>query len=260
MAVENLYLKRDSELNKYKIAISDYTLDKQEPYSIYKFGRAASVGTSEVTVWDGGSNYTFLELAQTLSVVSSSAADSIAAAGAQKIIIVGLDADYLPISEEVDMNGSLGAITTKQFFRTYRAYVSQSGTLNQNDGTITISSSTTADDQAIILPGNSQTLMALDTVPAGYQCFINQLIGSVGSGKTVTISAFRRTIDGTRRIATSFELVESSLQLNLSPPTVIDEKEDFFVNAVAGASGTNVSVSFNQVFAPIGYFDTIKGG
>lgn len=58
------------------------------------------------TVWTGGGLYSFLTTARPLQVRSTSALDTAAGSGAQKITLVVLDADYLEQTLTVNLNGT----------------------------------------------------------------------------------------------------------------------------------------------------------
>ena len=73
----------------------------EEHSSIFKFARSEAIVVNESVVWDGGGNYTFLEAAETMDVVSTSADDVAAGVGARTMIIYGLDENYIEIKIEV---------------------------------------------------------------------------------------------------------------------------------------------------------------
>ena len=117
-----------------------------------------------------------------MSVISSDAADDIDGTGAQKITIQGLDANWLPKSLEVDMNGTSETTVASTFIRVFRAFVTQagSGEVNAGDITLSIGGITVAKISADM----GQTLMAVYTVPAGFTAYITQWSFSSGASSS----------------------------------------------------------------------------
>ena len=73
------------------------------PLNIFGFNRA--VGISFETLWDDGGNYAYPSSALVMSAVSSSASDTM------DVLISGLDANYVQITETVTLTGT-SAVTT----------------------------------------------------------------------------------------------------------------------------------------------------
>lgn len=233
-------------------------------YAFYKFGRWAAVGTSRITVWDGGTEYEYLNTAETLDIVSTSTADATGGTGTTELTVIGLDANWIPIAETIALNGTTPVTTTNSYLRTYRMFASDSGTSGVNAGTISATSSTSTVLQARILQGNNQTLMALDSVPAGYTCFLTAVYGAVGSGKDVIIEIFRRVNEGVTnpisRISASFELVANAQTFPFNPYLRFDEKQDIRIEATSSGVGTAVSAAFNQIFVRNDIISAIQAG
>lgn len=134
------------------------------------FGYQASVTTTTIPVWENAAAYVYPTVASTMTVVSTSASDNTAAA----ILISGLDANFAPISETINLNG-VGAVTTvNSYFRINSLLMTSPGTSQTtNVGVITIkqSSNTLAQINAGI--GKSQSTVY--TVPAGYTFFLSNV-------------------------------------------------------------------------------------
>ena len=122
-----------------------------------------TLGTTEVPIWDGEGAYTYLTAATIINVVSDDATDTLLGVGARTVKIFGLDANWNPIDEVVEMNGLTIVPTTKEYLRVFRAFVVTSGGNGfidgANAGNITCSSGATI--QAKIGIGNGQTLMSM---------------------------------------------------------------------------------------------------
>ena len=76
-------------------------------------GGVENIVTDEFrTPWELASNYTFPTAAAQMSLVSTSASDT-----AVTVLILGLDADYNPISEVKTLTGTTPITTTNSYFR-----------------------------------------------------------------------------------------------------------------------------------------------
>jgi len=69
-----------------------------------------------------------------VEVVSTDADDTAAGAGAQAVTVWGLDENFIPASEEVEMAGLTASTdTTTLWSRVFGCYVSRSGTIHANN-------------------------------------------------------------------------------------------------------------------------------
>lgn len=140
-----------------------------------KFGYNKDVDSAaEETCRASGGAFTPITSAETLSIVSSSANDGDGAlpsstTGMQYLRIVGLDANYNEVTEDVFLNGITPVTTTNSFIAVNRSVGIYFGTGRTNDGNITITQSTSGAEMAYILAGVGITQQLIYTVPAGYE-------------------------------------------------------------------------------------------
>lgn len=221
--------------------------------SIYKFGRNGSVGATEELI-AGGGVYGMPLTADTVSVISNNAADNPAGAGARTVHVFGLDIDYNEIDEIV----ALGATSTQEFLRVFRAFVETSGNLNPtggaNQGTITISQ-TTGPDMVIISPNDGQTLVACYTVPANATALLWSADTTVGEGKTSVNRLKIKEFDSDKPFQTKGirDNFQNSVGIRYKIPRTIQAKSDIVFTAISTAAGTAVSGTFLiQLFKPRG--------
>ena len=81
--------------------------------------------------------------ARIIYIASTSANDTAAGTGARTLTIVGLDANFEPLTESnITLNGQTPVTTTNQFLRVNRLFVDDSGSTNANEGDIYCSDST----------------------------------------------------------------------------------------------------------------------
>jgi hypothetical protein len=130
------------------------------------FGFASGIGTSFTTPWELASTtaYAFPASALQMTLASSSASDT-----AVVVRINGLDADYNPISELVELDGTNGVTTTNNY-RRINDLITTSGNAV---GNITAKNSTTT--YAQITAGKGRNQAALYTVPAGHTLFLTRI-------------------------------------------------------------------------------------
>jgi len=151
---------------------------------VSKFGRNANVKSSGYeTIWDGSNLYPWPTAAETLDVASDDNDDTSAGTGARTVEIQGLDSNWNLLSETVTMNGGTDVTTTNSFLRVFRARVVTAGSTGTNEGTITMTGSTSSNVLAQIsedTSGFGQTLMACYTIPAGKTGYLISLIFDSG--------------------------------------------------------------------------------
>jgi len=131
------------------------------------FGYSTAIGSSaQGPMWEGqtlsGNLYTPPAAAAPLVLVSDSASDNTS----RSVVIDGLGADFVPLTETIALNGTTNVTTTNSFLR-----INKMSMLNStNTGNITASISSTM--YAKINAGIGQTQMSIYTVPAGYTFFL----------------------------------------------------------------------------------------
>jgi len=196
---------------------------------INKFGYSGTDINGSATIWDdSGTTPTYPYVAaSTIAVTSSNALDN-----TKTILVKGLDQNYLPLEETLIVGG---AASTSQFVRVFRAQMISA----LNLGNISITQSSTV--VAKILAGNSQTLMAVYTIPAGKTGY---LIHFAGSSDKANVSALFRLI------ARSFDIADGTFAIKglwgtqggnpinytYAVPLVFTEKSDIRIDAVTSST------------------------
>jgi len=207
----------------------------------HKFGATPSMTVNTTgTVWDIDDTlypWSALTSAGTLTVDRASASD------ADKVItIVGLDANYNPITENVTLTSATGNATTKSFIRVYRAYMYNGSATNV--GNIDIKISTTI--IARITAGKGQTLMSVYTVPAGHTAYLTQGVMSVKSGADATGEFYvRYGGESAFRIAHTFEVASAEYFYPFHVPFRLPEKSDVDVRAAVRSNNARVTAAYD---------------
>jgi hypothetical protein len=217
-----------------------------------KFGENPDVDAGTEEMWPLGTVRTLPTSAAVASTVSSDAADDLGSTGAEKIMIEGLDSNYVEVSEEVTLNG-VGAVTTTQtFLRVNRAYITQAGTGLVNAGNITVSVGGNA--QAYIGAGEGQTLQSSYSVPAGHSVII--MCGDYMANASATASV-RLWIDfydpdtGVWRTRTLQSMVGAT---PMTGPILFTEKQDIRVRVVSTATNVECSATLLGYLVDNNYF------
>jgi hypothetical protein len=205
------------------------------------FGYSTSVGSSAMgPLWEGltgsGGNYPFPASAATISVVSASASDT-----AVTMRISGLDANFLPVTATVALNGTTPVVTTQTFLR-----INSVTTVSGNAvGNVTFTHTATVIAQ--VNAGLGQTQMSIYTVPAGYTLYITYY--QADGNTTTTSGAFMNTRIRTTLRPSGVVLISgqttylNSLQIPYGVPLAITEKTDFeFQFQGSGGAGARQNV------------------
>ncbi len=184
------------------------------------------VGTTEQTILQGGvvaSNQVSLPASlRTMSIASSSANDTIAGTGAQKVFIFGLDAEYNSVASLVEMNGQTEVDTGVQFFRVSDCLIQQSGSSNKNEGIIYVSDDTDTFTSGVpqnriydlIDVGHGLSKSGVYTVPNGKRVAfkIAGINSDATSSKPLTIRVYRQDVNfsnNTEVLISTFYVAES---------------------------------------------------
>ena len=169
---------------------------------VHKFGRHLAIGTTFEPVSIGGVYQTpQAASATTLRVKAGDTNDTAAGTGAREITVQGLDETGAEVIETLATAGTSASTTTSAtFMRLYRAYVSASGTYATS-----VAGSHT--DDIVIENGaggtnwltidatdfpRAQSEVAMYTIPLGKTGYVPSIHISVDSGKTATITMFKR--------------------------------------------------------------------
>ena len=135
------------------------------------FGYQAAATTSFHLIWENTANYVYPTAAATLSIVSSSTADT----SAKSILITGLNSSYNVITETKTLNGTTPVTSANSYFRVNSVVMTNA--LNTGVITLTSSSPSAGNVVAKIDAGIGKNQAALYTVPAGYTLYGNRFSG-----------------------------------------------------------------------------------
>jgi len=221
-----------------------------------RFGLNEAVGSSYETVGGYSAQYTLPTAAQTLDVVSGSTEDAAEGTGALTLRIVGLDANYAEITEDVTLTGQTAATTTQSFLRVNQAYVLTAGSTGSNVGIITIDQTTSGYVVAVIGATYGEALQLIQTVPAGKYIRLDRMTLSVDKGDRTTVQFRYREYGGAWRSALIETMYQQFAAFPLCHGMLFAPKTDFEVRAKvrSGTGGIVSSVLDGFVYAS-GWYD-----
>lgn len=155
----------------------------------FTFGRCPDVDNVLVDLWEGGlsaygpsNTYVFPAAAQQMTVVSTSANDTLAGTGMQKLMIHYLDNSYAAKTEIVSLNGIAPVNTVAtNILRINGVHATQVGTGGISAGNIAITNTAQTITYALISAGRNTARQAIYTVPAGVTGYIDHWQASSGS-------------------------------------------------------------------------------
>lgn len=201
----------------------------------------AFTGADEDVISSGGLQY-WAATAAVLQISAGSANDTEGGTGANSIRIEGLDENWLPIFEEVDLNGVSVVNTVQKFIRVNRAYVTKSGSLEANDTDITIGDGTGT--HTIIEAGVGQTEKATYSVPSGVDnAYISEVTVAiqVKTSTNATAKVFTREFGSNTWRTRAREVVSDDAPLSENVHIGLTEKTDIRLTVTA-ASADNLPI------------------
>ncbi len=218
-----------------------------------KLGYNGAVSTSIEYLTSVGTTFAPISTGLQLEVVSSSADDTIAGDGAQKVIIYYLDEDYIEHTEEIELDGLTPVATVAtDIFRINGFKVSQVGTDLYPAGDIDLR---TIGGTPIIyseIPAGYNTARDfIYTVPANKTLYITNI--NYSSNSAVANKSCRITLIADYDVEAGVSLVSKSLYMpvtelslqnqshtqELSMPIKFPEKTTFLIRVIA--DGTSVA-------------------
>lgn len=212
---------------------------------IHKFGAVPAMSQNQTgTIWDVNDTvypWSSFSSAGTLSVPAVNASDN-----GKTIRIVGLDANYYEISEDVTVSSSEATTTNQSFIRVYRAFVTNGSAtnvanINVQKGGVTV---------LRITAGKGQTLMAIYTVPAGKTAYLMKGVATCQDGADATGDMYVRYFgESAFRVGHSFEVCGDGGQYmyEFGIPLRITEKSDIDIRASVRSNNARVTAAFDLI-------------
>ena len=212
----------------------------------HKFGAVPALSQNTTgTVWDKNDTlypWFAFDTAGTLTISTTTSNGSASTLDTGKsVTIQGLDQNYNPVEETINISGSTGTGTTV-FKRVYRAFTS-SANLTQ----VRVSRGGT--EVLRIQISKSQTLMAIYTVPKGYTAFLTKGVCTAQAGADGTGQMFvRYGGTGAFRIGHQFEVTGGGqYQYEFTIPIKLPEKTDIDVRMSTRSNNGSYTAAFDLI-------------
>lgn len=212
---------------------------------IHKFGAVPAMSQNQTgTIWDINDvtyPWSSFDTAGTLSIPAVNASDN-----GKSVVLVGLDNDYLELSETVTVSSSTATTTTQSFKRIFRAYVTNGSATNVGD----ISIQKGGTNVARIKAGKAQTLMAVYTVPAGKTGYLLKGVATCQAGADATGDMFVRYFgQDSFRVGHTFEVSGTGGEYlyDFGIPVKIPEKSDIDVRCSVRSNNARVTAAFDII-------------
>jgi len=212
---------------------------------IHKFGAVPAMSQNQTgTIWDVNDTtypWSAFDTAGTLSIPAVNASDN-----GKSIVLVGLDNDYLELTETVTVSSSAATTTTQSFKRIFRAYVTNGSVTNVGDIVVQKGGTTVATIKA----GKAQTLMAVYTVPAGKTGYLLKGVATCQAGADATGDMFVRYFgQDSFRVGHTFEVSGTGGEYlyDFGVPVKIPAKSDIDVRCSVRSNNARVTAAFDII-------------
>ena len=211
---------------------------------IHKFGAVPTMSTNTTgTVWDIADTvypWSAWATAGIITVDRASASDA-----GKQVTVVGLDANYEPLTETITLTNTTGNASTNSFARIFRAFFSDG---ISNAGLISIKKGATI--VAAITAGKGQTLMAVYTIPAGTTGYLMKGTCSAQASADATGEMYIRYFGQSAfRIGHEFEVSGAGGQYlyDFTVPIPIPAKSDIDIRVIARANNGRYTAAFDLI-------------
>jgi hypothetical protein len=220
-----------------------------------KFGynKDLDTGANGETVRPSGGLFTPVTSAQTLNAVSSSAADDTGGTGCSYLRIIGLDADYNELTEDIFLDGTNAVTTTNSFIALNRAVGIFFGSSQNNVGNITITQTTSGTEMGYIIATACITQQLIYTVPLNQEAQLDLLeldaLKISGGGSPRVRFLLKSYVPDSNGIyITIDQTIDTSItnKYILNPPysSEVEHKTTIWIDAITDGNNTEVTGRF----------------
>ena len=225
-------------------------------YTILKYGRNATVPATYETLWSGSSVYVYRDTAIVMKISSSDVNDVMTSgSGAWSIIILGLNANYELIQEEVELNGQTEVNTQNAYLRVFRMKVNQAASriiFNAGiiyAGTGTVTTGVPANVFGRIEIGQNQSEMGMITVPANTTAWIKHILPSTTiSNKVSDVRLLVRSETGPWQMKRTAPFLTIPQNADYMYGIEVAAKSDIEFQGKAAAGGGDMGIEFELLF------------
>jgi len=204
-------------------------------------GNNPDIDTGPEDIWTGGGLYPWLTTATALEIVSDSAADAADGTGSRTVLINGLTAEFVEVSQTVTLNGLTAVAIPTSLYRVQSAIVVTAGSGRVNAGMLSIRDAGGGTVRGILQAGYGITRQSQFTVPAGYTLSVNHAILCINRPSTArdaTLATFIQAENGAYRMTVEVSVDGNAYRHEAVPGIIVPEKTDFGIrcNYVSAAN------------------------
>ena len=157
----------------FELQVARGQIQGHSTVNIYGYG--AAITTATIPAWENATAYTFPATATTMNLVST--VNTGGDKTGTRILIQGLDANYVAISESLTLNGTTVVVTTKSYLRINSISVASVTAGAAPTGVITLKDLTNTTTYAQIAASFGRSQMSIYTVPAGNTFYLSRING-----------------------------------------------------------------------------------
>ncbi len=203
-----------------------------------------TITTDPEDIWTPGGVLIYPTSADTLDIVSDSAADADpAGTGARTLLVEGLDANFDEIEEIIALNGLTTVVTVNSYLRVHDLTIVTAGATGSNEGEIDAFATTSGDIQNQIIVGANHSLSMAYTIPNGKTGAFTNISFSAGSNDQMVFSLFSRPEGGVFIQQNVQQIIGNIFDFEAIPFGGVPSKTDvrILANQIAGGGDTSSS-------------------
>ena len=239
---------------KYEVALGK----RQGSVTWNKWGYNEDIDAAATeTVWAHGGIFARLTTAQTLTLSSSSVNDTAAGTGTQSVVVTGVDENRDQQTIVVTLNGITPVETTGYLWLGInRVATYLSGSLEVNEGIITVTGTTSGTVQATVPAGQGSTQQAFFFAARGHTVLLDWMVLNITKISapqlpTVIIKAWVTSLVSNSKYEVFRHVIDTSIEntveLKPSQPFVVGENSLFELQATTDKDNTIVSARFSMI-------------
>lgn len=226
---------RQGAYEPFDLQVARGQVDGHSTANIY--GYQVAVETAYIPIWENATDYTYPVTAALMNLASSNNADT------ATILISGLDANYVSISESLALTGTTPVSTTKAYLRINSMNVTV-GSATNPAGVVTLKNLENNVIYAQINAGVGRTQAAIYTVPAGFTFYLQRVNVYTSLNGNNHVTYRNKTISSTGVVQlTQQAAFPTNYEARRIMPRPFTEKTDIQLQCKLNSSTGEVSVS-----------------
>jgi len=222
-------------------------------WNMFGYNLDIDIGTEAIQPWGGA--FAFNTTGETISIVSTSAADDDGGTGVNSIVVYGVDANWNTQTVVYTMNGITPVVSAESWIGINRIAVFLSGSGRTNAGAITITGVTTSQTKGQIPLGIGVSQQLFFYVPDNHQFLVEwmhfdalKVSGGGGNPEITYLGQVYSTVNNTIQEVYRGKIdvaLNNNVDVNTPIPLPISEKAILYFTATTDTNNTSVSGRFS---------------